>query len=104
MDLSALLVPALLAVTAVVAMGRHINVYDVLTDGAREGLTVLLRILPPLVGLLTAVYMFRASGAMELLAGVLSPVLTRLGIPPETAALLLIRPVSGGGADRKSVV
>ena len=58
----------------------------------------MLRILPPLVGLLTAVYMFRASGAMELLAGVLSPVLTRLGIPPETAALLLIRPVSGGGA------
>ena len=79
-------------------MGRRVNVYDVLTDGAREGLTVLLRILPPLVGLLTAVYMFRASGAMELLAGVLSPVLTRLGIPPETAALLLIRPVSGGGA------
>ncbi len=98
MDLSALLVPALLAVTAVVAMGRHVNVYDVLTDGAREGLAVLLRILPPLVGLLTAVYMFRASGAMELLAGVLAPVLTRLGIPPETAALLLIRPVSGGGA------
>ena len=98
MDLSALLVPALLAVTAVVAMGRRVNVYDVLTDGAREGLAVLLRILPPLVGLLTAVYMFRASGAMELLAGVLAPVLTRLGIPPETAALLLIRPVSGGGA------
>ena len=98
MDLSALLVPALLAVTAVAAMGRRVNVYDVLTEGAREGLTVLVRILPSLVGLLTAVYMFRASGAMEFLASLLAPVLTRLGIPPETAGLLFIRPVSGGGA------
>ena len=98
MDLSALLVPALLAVTALVAMGRHVNVYDVLTEGAREGLSVLLRILPPLVGLLTAVYMFRASGAMEFLASLMAPVLTRMGIPPETAGLLFIRPVSGGGA------
>ena len=98
MDLSALLVPALLAVTAVAAMGRRVNVYDVLTEGAREGLIVLVRILPSLVGLLTAVYMFRASGAMEFLASLLAPVLTRLGIPPETAGLLFIRPVSGSGA------
>jgi len=79
-------------------MGRHINVYDVLTQGAREGVSVLLGILPSLVGLLTAVYMFRASGAMEFLGELLAPLLARLGIPPETAALLFIRPVSGGGA------
>ena len=98
LDLSTLLVPALLSITAVVAMGRRINVYDVLTEGAREGLSVLLRILPPLVGLLTAVYMFRASGAMEFFAQLLSPVLNLLEIPPETTALLFVRPVSGGGA------
>lgn len=98
MDVSSLLVPVLLSVTALVAMGRRINVYDVLTEGAREGLTVLLHILPPLVGLLTAVSMFRASGAMESVAQLLAPLLSRLGIPPETAALLFVRPVSGGGA------
>jgi len=98
LDLSALLVPALLSLTALIAMGRHVNVYDVLTEGAREGLTVLGRILPPLVGLLSAVYMFRASGAMEFFARLLAPALELLGIPPETAALLFIRPVSGGGA------
>ena len=47
---------------------------------------------------MTAVYMLRASGAMELLGQALSPLLLRLGIPPETAALLFIRPVSGSGA------
>lgn len=98
MDFSAVLVPALLAVTAVVGTGKGINVYDVLTDGAREGLTVLLRILPALVGLLTAVYMFRASGAMDILGNLLSPLLNAVGIPPETAGLLFIRPVSGSGA------
>lgn len=98
MDLSSVLVPALLTVTAVVGTGKGINVYDVLTDGAREGLTVLLRILPALVGLLTAVYMFRASGAMDILGNLLSPLLNAVGIPPETAGLLFIRPVSGSGA------
>lgn len=97
MDISTLLVPGLLSITALVGMGRKINVYDTLTEGAREGLSVSIRILPALVGLLTAVYMFRASGAMEFLGGLLGPVLELVGIPPETAALLFIRPVSGGG-------
>ncbi len=98
MDYSSYLVPLLLAFTALFALGKKVNVYDALTRGAEEGLTILLRILPALVGLMTAVYMLRASGAMELLGGLLAPLLTRLGIPPETAALLFIRPVSGSGA------
>lgn len=98
MDYSAYLVPLLLAFTALFALGKKVNVYDALTRGAEEGLTILLRILPALVGLMTAVYMLRASGAMGLLGNLLAPLLTRLGIPPETAALLFIRPVSGSGA------
>ena len=98
MDYSAWLVPLLLAFTAVYGMSRRVNVYDQLSQGAREGLEVLLGILPNLVGLMTAVYMLRASGLMEMLGGVLAPLLEKLGIPPETAALLFIRPVSGSGA------
>ena len=98
MDHSAWLTPLLLAFTAVYGMNRRVNVYDQLTQGAQEGLKVLLGILPNLVGLMTAVYMLRASGLMELLGGLLAPVLEKVGIPPETAALLFIRPVSGSGA------
>lgn len=97
-SLSSLLVPAMLAGTALFAMGRKVDVYSALTHGAETGLTVMLRIIPALVGLLTAVYMFRASGAMELFGQAFAPVLELLGIPPETAPLLLIRPVSGSGA------
>lgn len=99
--LPAVWVSSLLSVTAglaAAAMGRRTDVYGALTDGAAEGLRVLGRILPALVVLLSAVQMFRASGAMELLTGPLSPVLEGLGIPPETAVLLLVRPVSGSGA------
>ena len=98
MDYSAYLVPLLLAFTALFALGKRVNVYDALTTGAEEGLTITLRILPALVGLMTAVYMLRASGVMDLLGRLLAPLLVRLGIPPETAALLFIRPVSGSGA------
>ncbi|MEA5143890.1 MAG: nucleoside recognition domain-containing protein [Oscillibacter sp.] len=98
MDLSSLIVPVLLAATAVYALSKKVDVYGALTAGAGEGLSVTVRILPALVGLLAAVYMFRASGAMDWFAQLLAPVLEVLGIPPETAALLLVRPVSGSGA------
>lgn len=88
----------MLAFTAIFALGKKVNVYTALTKGAEDGLTVMLRIIPALVGLLTAVYMFRASGAMEIFGQVFAPVLDLLGIPPETASMLLIRPVSGNGA------
>ena len=98
MNLSSLVIPLLLAGVAVYGMGRRVDVYSALTHGAEEGLTVLLRIVPALVGLLTAVSMFRASGAMEWFSDLCAPVLELLGIPAETAPLMLVRPVSGSGA------
>ena len=97
MNLSSLVVPMLLAALAVYGTGKRVDVYNALTHGAEEGLTVLL-LVPALVGLLTAVSMFRASGAMEWFSRLFSPALELLGIPAETAPLLLIRPVSGSGA------
>ena len=98
MSLSSLVVPALLAAVAAIGLGRQVDVYGALTHGAEEGLTVLLRIVPSLVGLLTAVGMFRASGAMEWFSQLLAPALERLGIPAETVSLMLIRPISGSAA------
>ena len=63
MALSTLIVPVLLTFTACFALGKRVDVYSALTKGAEEGLTVLLHILPSLIALLSAVYMFRASGA-----------------------------------------
>ena len=98
MALSTLIVPVLLTFTACFALGKRVDVYSALTKGAEEGLTVLLHILPSLIALLSAVYMFRASGAMEALGALLAPALDKIGIPAETAPLLFIRPISGSGA------
>ncbi len=93
-----MLVPLIIAVVALYGILRRVDVYDALVHGAADGLGVLIRIVPPLIGLLTAVYMLRASGALELAAQALGPVLEKLGIPAETMALLLVRPVSGSAA------
>lgn len=93
-----MLMPGIIAVVAICGVVRKVDVYDSLIVGAGDGLGVLIRIVPPMIGLLTAVYMLRASGALELAASALGPLLIRLGIPPETVALLLVRPISGSAA------
>lgn len=66
--------------------------------GAGEGLSTLVRIVPSLVGLMTAVYMLRASGALELAVLALAPLLERVGLDPELLPLMLVRPISGSAA------
>lgn len=98
MNLSSCVIPVLLSAVAIYGMGKQVNVYSALTRGAEDGLTVLLHILPALVGLMTAVSMFRASGALDWFSGLCAPLLNLLGLPPETTPMMLIRPVSGSGA------
>ena len=92
------LVPLLLALVSLLALRRKENAYDILLSGAADGLQLLKSIVPALVLLLTAVSMLRASGAIETLSAFLSPVFRFIGIPPETAMLVLIRPISGSAA------
>lgn len=92
------IVPLILAITALAALRKRENAYDILTDGAKDGFRMLLTIAPSLVVLLSAVGMLRASGALEAFSRLLSPALRFLGIPPETVVLMLVRPISGSAA------
>ena len=91
-------VPLLLLAASLLALRKKENTYDLLLQGGAEGLRLLLTIAPALVILLTAVQMLRASGAVALLSDLLEPVFRLMGIPPETAMLVLIRPISGSAA------
>lgn len=93
-----LLIPILMIVISAAALSRKQDVYGALVEGGQNGLRILLSITPALVMLLTAVHMLRASGAIDALSTFLSPVFSVLGIPPETAPLVLIRPISGSAA------
>ena len=92
------IVPILLLAASLLALRKQENSYDLLLSGAMDGLRLLITLVPALVLLLTAVTMLRASGAMEVISRFLAPAFAFLGIPPETAMLVLIRPISGSAA------
>ena len=92
------IVPLILAGVTSLALYRKEDAYGLLLEGTEKGLHVLRSILPALVLLMTAVHMLRASGAVEILSDFLSPVFSLFGIPPETALLVLVRPISGSAA------
>ena len=92
------IVPLLLLISSLLVLRKRENSYDLLLQGAQDGLQLLLSIVPSLILLLVAVSMLRASGAVELFSKFLSPVFDFFGIPPETAILVLVRPLSGSAA------
>ena len=94
-----MVVPLTISGVALYGVGRRVDVYSALIHGAEEGLETLLRIVPALVGLLTAVSMLRASGALDLAARLLAPLLDRVGVPSELLPLMLVRPISGADRD-----
>ena len=77
---------------------KKIKVYESFVEGAKDGFTIAVRIIPYLVAILVAIGMFRASGALDLILNFLSPILTMIGFPPENLPLALMRPLSGSGS------
>ena len=92
------IVPLILLLICALALGKKESAYDIMLGGAKDGLGILLSIVPTLILLLTAVSMLRASGAIAILSRFFAPVMDFFGIPPETAMLVLIRPISGSAA------
>jgi spore maturation protein SpmA len=92
------LIPLLFAALLLVGISGRVRVYESMVAGAREGLDVVVRIVPYLVAILVAVAMFRASGALDLLIAVLDPITSRVGFPAEALPMALMRPLSGSGA------
>lgn len=93
-----MLVPLIIAGVALYGSIHRIDVYSALIQGAGEGLNTMLRVIPSLIALMAAVYMLRSSGALELFAEFLTPVMERIGLPPQLLPLMLVRPISGSAA------
>ena len=91
-------IPVLLVTIPLIGIIRKVKVYDVFIDGAKEGFDVAVKIIPFLVGILVAIGMFRASGAMDLLTGALKPVMSATGFPAELLPLAILRTLTGSGS------
>jgi spore maturation protein SpmA len=97
-SLSSWLIPALISGLLIFGYMRGVRIYETLTDGAKEGFTTATRIIPFMVAIFVAIGMFRASGAMDILVSVLSPLTSAVGMPAEALAMGLLRPLSGSGS------
>jgi spore maturation protein SpmA len=96
--LSPLAIPFLLTFFPLYAAGRRVPVYSEFVEGAKEGFSIAVRIIPYLVGMLVAIAVFRDSGAFTLLQDLLNPVLNWFQFPPALLPMVLIRPLSGSGS------
>jgi spore maturation protein B len=95
---SDLIIPLTFAVILLYALSKKIPVYDNFIEGAKEGFGTVLNILPTIIGLMVAVGMLRASGALELLNQWLNPLMETLGYPTEAVPLTVMRLVSSSAS------
>ncbi len=95
---SAWALPLLIAGIPLAALARGVKVYPAFLEGAKQGFETAVRVIPPLVAVIVALGMLKASGAMDAFARAISPVTEAAGIPASVVPMILVRPLSGGGA------
>lgn len=96
--LSTWMIPALIAFIPLYAALKKVSVYETFIDGAKDGFQTAVDIIPHLVGMMTAIGMFRASGALEMIIGAIQPLMDRIGVPGQVLPLALLRPLTGAGS------
>ncbi len=90
--------PALILTVLTVGVMKKVPVYEEFTQGAKDGFKVAVNIIPYLVAIIVAISMLRASGAIEMLAGWLAPLLSFAHIPADVLPLTIVRSLSGSAA------
>lgn len=96
--LSIISVPLMLSFFPVYAALRRIKVYNEFVEGAKEGYTTIVSIIPNLVAILVAIGMFRGAGGIDILTNWLRTPMAVLHFPPELLPMALIRPLTGSGS------
>ncbi len=97
-QLGAAALPVMVGLILLFGFVQGVPVFDTFLMGAKEGIRTSLKILPTLIGLIAAVTMVRASGLLELICGLFSPLAEMVGVSPELLPLALLRPISGSGS------
>lgn len=92
-------IPVVILLVPLYAIIKKVPVYSVFTEGAKEGFSTAVMIIPYLVAMLCAIGMFRASGAMDWLVNLINPVTSLIGLPGEVLPMGIMRSFSGGGAE-----
>lgn len=98
MRFSDIIIPLIFAAVLLYGCIKKSDVFSDFISGVKDGLKTVYEIFPSLFCLVVAISVFRASGGMEIIGNILTPVLSAVGFPPECSSLLLLRPFSGSGS------
>lgn len=93
-----LLLPVI--IIALIGFGyfKGVKIYETVTEGAKEGFNTAVRIIPFMVAIIVAIGMVKKSGLLGLIADILKPLTSLIGMPVEALSLAIMRPLSGGGS------
>jgi len=91
-------IPVIIFIIVGFAVVKKVKMYEAFVEGAKGGFEVAIKIIPFLVAILVAIGMFRASGAMDYVVRLISPVTDFFGMPAEALPVALMRPLSGSGS------
>lgn len=92
------MLPLVITLIICISCVKRKNTYSDFTEGAADGLKIVIGIFPPILAICVAAAMLRASGAFDMLLKVISPITQKLSIPNEVIPLALMRPISGSGS------
>ncbi len=90
--------PVILIFILTFGLVKKVPLYEEFTDGAKEGFKVAVKIIPYLVAIIVGVSMLRASGAIDMLAHFMAPLLNKFNVPADVLPLMIVRSLSGSGA------
>lgn len=90
--------PAILILILTMGLYKKVPLYETFTDGAKDGFKVAVNIIPYLVAIIVGISMFRASGIIEMISNICSPILSYFNVPAETIPVMIVRPLSGSAA------
>lgn len=96
--ISELIIPIVFSLFLLAAVTKKTDAYQAFSKGAKESLSTICDIFPAIFALMTAIAMLKASGLMDFITGLISPVFSLLKIPPEIVPAALLRPLSGSGS------
>ncbi|WP_174734058.1 spore maturation protein [Mesobacillus harenae] len=91
-------IPVLIGFVLIYGTIKQVPTYESFVEGGREGIKIAVSIIPFLIGMMVAISVFRASGALDFLMDFIRPGMEMVGIPPEIVPLAIIRPISGTAA------
>lgn len=96
--ISYIAIPLMILLIISFSLKQKKETYNIFLKGAREGMNVILKIFPTMIGIFVAINLFQVTGAMDLLIKIISPLTNIIKIPSEIVPIGIMRSISGGAS------